>query len=106
MTEAQLQRKIVKRLKLRSDVIWAARTPSMRIRYKIGEAGQPDITCVLKDGDMIYLLFLEVKLKGKERLRYEQRRFFEAMEIQPKTLCEVITDVKQLNRIIGEAKTR
>jgi hypothetical protein len=104
MSEAVLQRTILKALKAHPSTLWAGRTPAGRIGgYNLFSAGQSDITAVINHNGSLSLLFLEVKVEGGQ-LRYEQRRFFEQYEGKPKTMCVIINDVKQLKGIIEKCK--
>lgn len=106
MTESQVLKSVLKKLKFHQDVLWWSRLQAGRMGgFTLNPAGTPDIIAVINQCDgNIAILFLEVKKTGTIRLRYEQKIFFDLMKGMPKIYCEVINDPTQLPMIIRRCK--
>ncbi len=93
---------------LQNDVIWYCR---LEAEDAPGiPAGTPDIVVIVNClNGKIALLFIEAKKPGDKTpsydlLRFEQRMFFQKMEVKPMTLCVVINHPRQLWAAIKKAR--
>ena len=114
MKESEVLKSVLNKLdnyELTGDVLWHSRLNSGKIQSKFGgwiqlcRPGTPDIIAIINcmDGTIV-VLFIEVKRTGVKKLRFEQQEFFNLMDGNPKILCVVINDVKQLWSAIRKAR--
>jgi len=114
MKEVKVISAVMKKLKFRhltGSVIWHSRLNSGKINSKSGAwiqlcaAGTPDIIAIVRHNDGgLAVLFIECKRTGVTKLDYEQDKFFEKMSVQPRVLCGLINDPKQLPTAIKTAE--